>query len=337
MKILYLSCHAILEYDEVKLLTELGHEVYSHGVYRDPKGAYTLPRPGVEGMPFDQNFFDLTALHPKTNLPPELIEPYDAIIIMSGEQEAPVLNNWQKIKHKRVILRMIGQSTAALEYRLKPLKEEGLQIVRYSPKEENLPNFAGSDALIRFYKDPEEFGNWTGEIEAPLNFSQSLKGRGIFCHHDQIMGSMVGFEGAKVYGNGNSDLGSMNGGEMPFEVLKEMMRKYRVYVYGGTWPASYTLSFIEAWMTGIPVVAIGKSMAHIPGIESINFYEVDELIENGVTGFICNDVSDMRTKIKYLLDNPLHAKDISEKARAKAIEVFGKERIKAQWAEFLNK
>src|SRR5688500_10155940 len=105
MRIQYIGCHAVLEYDECKLLTELGYEVYCNGAYRDPKGAYTLPRPGIEGMPFDQGFFDLTAKYPKTNLPPELIEPYDVIIFMAGEHEAALINNWERVKHKRVILR----------------------------------------------------------------------------------------------------------------------------------------------------------------------------------------------------------------------------------------
>jgi hypothetical protein len=31
---------------------------------------------------------------------------------------------------------------------------EGLEIVRYSPMERNIPGYIGEDALIRFYKDP---------------------------------------------------------------------------------------------------------------------------------------------------------------------------------------
>ena len=115
MKIQYVSCHSVLEYDEVKLLTELGFEVYSNGSYRDPKGAYTLPRPGIPNAPFDEEFFRLTAENPKTNLPPELIEPYDVLIFMGGEQEQSLISNWDNIKHKRVIWRSIGQNTPATE------------------------------------------------------------------------------------------------------------------------------------------------------------------------------------------------------------------------------
>src|SRR3990167_1215453 len=180
MKIHYLSCHSILEYDEVKLLTELCYEVYANGSYRDPKGASILPRPGIPNAPYSQEFFDLTAKYAKTALPKELIDPYDVIISM--ERPEVIVQNWPNIKHKRVIWRSIGQSTAGTENMLRPMRAEGLQIIRYSPKEKNIPGFIGQDALIRFYKDPEEFKGWTGEEPRPVNFTQTLRGRGQNCH-----------------------------------------------------------------------------------------------------------------------------------------------------------
>ncbi len=335
MKILYLSCHSILEYDECKLLTELGYDVQSHGAYRDPRGAYTLPRPGIEGMKFDQKFCDLTAIHPKTNLPPELIEPYDTIIIMSGENEAVLINNWDKIKHKRVILRTIGQSTPATEMAISRMRKEGLQIIRYSPKEENIENYVGGDALIRFYKDPEEFMGWNGNDNRPVTFAQSLKGRGQFCHYDEIMGSLVGFDDAKVYGPGNNDLGSFNGGDQPFEELKKIMRDSRCYVYGGTWPACYTLSFMEALMTGIPIVACSAKIAHLQSLQALNFYEVEDILADG--DIKCyDDVNGMRDMIQGYINDKSMALDVSIQQRKLAIKYFGKEAIAKQWAQFLG-
>lgn len=330
MKIQYISQHSVLEYDEVKLLTELGFDVQSNGVYRDPRGAHTLPRPGIEGIEFDQTFFDLTANHPKTDMPPELIEPYDVIIIMAGQNEAVLVNNWDRMKHKRVIWRTIGQSTAATERRVKRMRDEGLEIIRYSPKEQNIQDYVGGDEIIRFYKDPEEFTNWNGNQKTVINFSQSLKGRRNHCHYDEITASMVGFD-SKIYGTGNDDLGPLNGGEVTYNRMKQLMRDSRVFVYGGTWPASYTLSFIEALMTGIPIVGISKAMAHIPRYENIDFYEVDEIIR-------CFDtVTEMRQDIQRLLDDYNYAFETSKVQREKAIELFGKEKIAKQWSDFLRK
>ena len=336
MKIQYISCHAVLEYDEVKLLTELGYQVHSNGCYRDPRGAYTLPRPGIPTAKFDQTFFDLTATHPKTNLPSQLIDPYDVFIFMAGESEQSLIRNWDKIKHKRVIWRSIGQNTPTTERLIQNFRNEGLEIVRYSPKERKYSNFAGEDAMIRFYKDPEEFKGWTGEEEIVVNFSQSLKGRRDFLHYDEVMGSMAGFN-AKIYGSGNNDLGSFNGGEVPYKMMLDVMRKSRVLVYAGTWPACYTLSIIEAMMTGMPVVAISKKLAHLRQHQQLDFYEVDEFIKDGVNGFVCDDVQQMRDKIDLLLNDYELAKKISVEARKTAIKLFGKEKIAKKWRTLLEK
>lgn len=333
MKIHYLSCHSILEYDELKLFTELGYDVFSNGAYLDPKGHISLPRPGVPDAIMWQDMARLAVDNPKTNLPPEMIEPFDVIMVMHTPDV--IVNNWERIKHKRVIWRTIGQSTPAIEHKLAPYRKEGLQIVRYSPKEQSLRDYIGSDALIRFYKDPGEFCGWVGDSDEVVNFTQSLKGRRDFVHYDEIMGSIIGFN-SKVYGTGNDDLGKINGGEVSFKKQLEILKRARVYVYGGTWPASYTLSIIEAMMLGIPVVAIGKQLAHVGKFEDINFYEVDEFIEDGVNGMVCNSVQAMRETIKLLLNDYDLAKKISAEGRKTAIKLFGKRKIADQWREFMK-
>lgn len=335
-KILYLSCHAVLEYDECKLLTELGHEVYAHGVYRDPRGAYTLPRPGVPGMKVDETWIELTANNPKTALTKEMIDPFDVIIIMSGENEGPLVSNWQNIKHKRVIWRSIGQSTQATERAVARCMADGLQVIRYSPKERNIPGYAGEDAVIRFYKDQADYGDWNGEDKRPINFTQTLKGRGHMVHYDEILGSLVGFDNAKVYGPGNNDLGSFNGGEVTYDHMRKLLRDSRVFVYGGTWPASYTLSFIEALMTGTPIVALSTLGASVNGVDPFDYYEVDEILARaGVPTF--DNVQGMRAAIDaYLIDFTL-ASGISADQRKLALKLFSKEVIAPQWADFLSK
>lgn len=333
MKMHYISCHSVLEYDECKLFSEMGIDVHSNGAYRDPKGAYTLPRPGIPTMKFDQEFFDLTSRFPQTELPPQLIEPYGVIMVMHSPEV--LLANWPRIKHKRVIWRSIGQSVPSTEERLKPLVEEGLEIVRYSVKEKKLGNFAGMKALIPFYKDPKEYTGWVGETDEVVNFSQSLLGRRYFCHYDEIMAIGAGFN-FKVYGTGNNDLGSINGGELPFELQKGKLRDARCLVYGGTWPACYTLTLIEAMMTGLPVVAIGKNLAESDRFEKLDFYEVNDIIKNGENGFISDDIEELRASTESLVKDHALAAKVGAAGRETAIKLFGRDIVQAKWRELLG-
>jgi len=334
VKIHYISCHSVLEYDEVKLFTEMGIDVFSNGAYIDPKGHITLPRPAIPDMKYDEALATIARSTPRTQLPPELIEPFDVIMIMHSPDV--LFQNWERIKHKTVIWRSIGQSTAGIEAKLQPLVAEGLKIVRYSPKEKNIPNYAGEEPLIRFYKDPDEYGNWNGTDNTLINFTQSLMGRRQFCHYDEIIKMISEFKG-KVYGTGNEDLGEYNGGEMPYNLMKEKMRNARVYLYGGTWPACYTLSIMEAMMTGIPVVALGKKFTQVESFEQFDFYEVSDFIENGVNGFCHDDLSKIYDSIKSMIDDPVYAKKIGDNGRKTAIRLFGKPTIKQEWINYLTK
>ena len=336
MKMHFLSCHSVLEYDEVSLFTEMGIDVFSNGAYIDPKGHFTLPRPAIEGMIYHPEWAELARRTPRTELPPELIEPFDVIMIMHSPDV--LFQNWERIKHKTVIWRSIGQSTAGIERQLEPLVAQGLKIVRYSPMEKNIPNYSGEDAMIRFYKDPDEFKGWKGDDNSLINFTQSLMGRRMFCHYDEIMELIKTFNG-KVYGTGNEDLGQFNGGELPYDLMKGKMRDARVYIYGGTWPACYTLSLIEAMMTGIPVVAIGKTLASVPSsnFEQFDFYEVSDIIENGINGFCKNEIPKLYDAIKTMMDDKIYAQKIGNNGRKTAIRLFGKKTIKEQWINYLTK
>lgn len=330
MKIHYISCHAILEYDEVQLLTDLGHEVFSNGAYLDPAGHITLPRPGIKGANRYDDYAQLAVNYPKTNLPSDLIEPFDVIIVMHSPDV--IINNWHKIKHKTVIWRTIGQSTEAVEASLKQMRDEGLKIIRYSPNERRISNYIGEDVLIRFYKDEDELSNWDGSANNVVNFSQSLKGRRDHCHYDEIISVIEKFNGT-VYGPGNDDLGRFNGGSVPYATQLKKMQQAKAMVYGGTAPASYTLSFIEAFVMGLPIVAINSHMANI--IYNFEFYECEELLRQ-CDGIVCGSSEEMISRTQELINNDQYAKELSDRQRAFAVDIFGKKKIIKQWEDFLN-
>jgi len=332
LRMLYLSCHSVLEYDELKLFAELGIEVFSHGAYLDPNAPEDSMRPGFPGKRHDQ-LIKLARKHPKAKLPREFVEPFD--IIYGMHVHAWIINNWQVCRDKIVIWRSIGQSCASDENALRWYRDEGMKIVRYSPMERAIPGYIGEDAVIRFYKDPDEFQDWNGAIPAVINVTQNLKNRAAFCGYEYFLQATEGFS-RKVYGPCNENLGSLFGGLLSYEELKQVYRDNRVYFYTGTTPACYTLNFVEAYMTGIPIVAIGPALGNAPYLPGQFTYEIQNLIINGETGFVSNDIERLRKKIKLLLGSKDEADYISTNARRRAIELFGKEKIKKQWEDFFN-
>lgn len=334
MKLLYFSCHSILEYDEVKLFHELGYDVFSCGVYANPQGHETLPRGPIVGMTHYPEMERLasTIRVGGGHISQELIDWADVIVFM--HEPVILATNWMRMKHKKVIFRSIGQCVKWQEEILQQFVPEGLKIVRYSPAEKNIPSFAGEHAMIRFYKDPEEYQGYTGEIVQAINVTQNISGRGEYCFYKEIQEMMQGVPN-KIYGLNNEALGNQWGGKISEEELRRILRESRVYIYGGTWPAAYTLSFIEALMTGIPIVSIGHGIAE-DRFDHFPYFEVPEIISNGYSGYVDDDINILKNAVKDLLADLDFAKNIGEKGREVAIKLFGKETIAKQWKEFID-
>lgn len=329
MKILYLSCHAILEYDELKLFEDLGIDYFSLGSYLDPQNPVDGIRPALTKV-VDPELYKLSPN--RDAIPKEFFDRFDVIIVMHIPEW--IINNWENMKHKKVIWRTIGQSTPSHEAKLTKYRQEGLKIVRYSPAERKMNNFIGEDALIRFYKDPAEFGNWNGNTSELITFAQNMPTRSDFCNYRVTQKVMHGFN-AHIYGNKNDEAGELNGGYKTYDELKQIMRDSRVYFYTGTQPASYTISFMEAWMTGIPVVAIGQKLWNNLNVAG-DVYEVHELIENGVNGYVSDDIDALRHYVELMLNNRSMAEQIGITGRKKAISIFGKDNIKKDWQNLFN-
>lgn len=334
MKLLYISVHEILEYDELLLFTELGYECFSlGGAYMDPRGHSILRRPGIPNMEYNEELVKTATTFPRTEIPEDFLDLFDVIVVMHSPDV--IIQNWKKFKNRKVVWRSIGQSTPEVERQLSKFKDDGLKIVRYSPSEKRIPGYIGEDAMIRFYKDPEAYSNWNGTDLKVINFTQTLKGRRNFCGYDMLMKVGMGFP-FKVYGPGNEDLGEFNGGLLPYEFMNGQLRDARVYLYGGTWPACYTLSFMEAWMTGIPVVSVGSATWRHKDHPQMNIFEVPELIEDGVNGFVSDNPEMLKLRISQLLNDYELAFKIGNSGREAAIKYFGKNTIKDQWKSFFD-
>ena len=339
MKILFLSCHSVLEFDEVKLFHELGLDVFSPGAYVEPDNPGDISlRPPIPDLVYDEKDLEMfhalgkPGINNKELLTKEFVDRFDVVMIM----HIPlwITKNWNAIKDKIVIWRTIGQSTLNVEAILAPYRKKGLKIIRYSEAERTLPNYIGEDAVIRFYKDPDELKDWNGNTEQIINITQSMPLRRAACNYDMFLKATEGFP-RKLFGTHNEAAGGINGGILTYEQLKQELRNNRAYFYTGTHPASYTLNFIEAFMTGIPIVALGQDHGNMPlRSDCANLYEIPNIINNRNSGFYSDNVHELRDFIQILINDKNYAKTISQNGRKRAMELFGKEKIKEQWKHF---
>lgn len=223
--------------------------------------------------------------------------------------------------------RTVGQSVAENEAKAQHYVADGLEVVRYSPKERNLPNFAGEDALIRFYKDENEWCGWTGDADRVINITQHLAQRHPWTNATFWLAVTDGFE-SQALGPGSEVIGGF--GEMPLDSMKQWLRMGRVYLYTGTQPASYTLGLLEALMTGIPVVSIDpKYMTIFPYGPAL--YEGLDLCA-GLGG----DVEPCRAAVEAFLSSQEAAQAISVAQRERTVAEFGMEVVGRAWADFLG-
>lgn len=346
MNVLYYSAHEILEYDEIKLFTEMGHNVFSLGAYQTSNKG-TGMRGEIPNLYDNPHLRGVAMQCSKENTHQELIDWADIILLMHNArvnvEDAPqpwLSGNWEKFKKskKPIIWRGIGQSSQQIEEALQPFKKEGLKIVRHSPKDDTIPGYAGMDAMIRFYKDPEEYFGYNGQNPRVINLSQALfgsdavKSRGDHMCLDFFKDVVDEFDW-KVFGPDNEKAGDHNGGALAFEDLKQMFRFNRVFFYVGTRPANYTLAPIEAMMSGMPIACIGPEHGNEVYTNQKTF-EMHELVGDG--GFWSDSGTELRRRIAELLNNKDLALEMGARARARAIELFGKDKIRKDWEAFFK-
>lgn len=330
MNIAYLGAHSILEYDELRLLTLLGHDVFSIGSYTDPANPTDDKRPAIDGMTYHP---DLAAACPdtmaaKANLPDVVLDWADTIIVAA--YPGPwIAQQWDRIKGHRVIWRTIGQSGPDTETLMRPFHAKGLEIVRYSPAErrafEPMGVFAGETAMIRFGKNPADWYGWEGTDRSIGNITQNMIPRGEFTNLRFYRAATEGLP-ARPAGPGSENLpGGI--GILGYEDMRTYLRGVRCYLYIGTQPASYTLGLMEALLTGVPVISIGPSSMWLPSL-----FEGHE-----IAPWMAADAAAAHAWLEATLARPLdEAMSESRDIRQAAIDLFSYDVIAPQWADLLG-
>ena len=98
LKMLYLGCHAVLEYYEILLFNEIGIDVFCLGYYINPINPHDSIRPSIS-MKRHPELMKLACS--KEALTKELVDNFDIIYIMHIPDW--IEKNWNIIKDKIVI------------------------------------------------------------------------------------------------------------------------------------------------------------------------------------------------------------------------------------------
>jgi hypothetical protein len=343
MNILLLASHAVAEYDDIRMFADLGYDVFAPGGYEVPSRSGEGIRPALPDAPHHPELVALCNQQrakggdpgpwidwAKANIHEGILEWAD-VVIAHHFVDPWLTHQWKNFQRHglRVIWRTCGQSNPDLERTMTPLRDDGLEIVRYSPAEErffgNLGSFAGQDALIRFGKYPADYYGWTGNDPVIGNLTQHMVQRGDACGYRYWMDATRGLP-VNPAGDGSEAIGGT--GALSYDGMLAYLRRIRVFLYTGTRPASYTLGLMEAMLTGTPVVSIG---AHAWGDEwgGSDLFEV--LAQPGF-----DHPARARETLVELLTDPVMATHLSDAQRAFAIDTFGIQKVGLQWRELLG-
>jgi hypothetical protein len=340
-RILSLTAHSIEEYDMVRMLSDLGHDVFSPGAYLVPSEPGDDMRPPLPDAPHHPELTAIVNAMPghkngptwaaKDDLPPALLD-WAEVVMVHHILDRWLYPQWAKLKGHRVIWRTVGQSTHANEWQARPYVDDGLEVVRYSPREREIPNYAGEDTMIRFYKDPDEYTGWHGSDPRVLIVTQNPVERQAWVGTAWMLEVTKDLP-VRIIGPQTEVIGG-EGKVSPSELI-EAMRSARVMLYTGTIPASYTLGLIEAMMTGTPVVAIGPQAWGFHARQTMPY--ASRLYEgHAIAPLFADNPSEARTMLQELLDDADYAAHVGAIGRERAITLFGKDRVYAAWRGWLD-
>jgi hypothetical protein len=343
--VLLILSHSIEEAMQVDLLSSLGYDVFSLGGYIDPLHPHDPKRPAVPHAPRHP---ELQAIvdglgradnigAAAADIPDGILEWLgdDGIIIAHHYLEERIYPQWPRLRDwmdgapgRRVIRRTVGQSVEGNEQAAARFVGDGLETVRYSPCERAIPGYSGEDALIRFWMDDVAYGGWTGDLKVVGNVTQRMMARHPATNAEYAHRAIATMP--TMFAGPESEEGFDGLGELTWDDMREYLAHLRVYLYTGTQPASYTLGLLEAMMTGVPVVSIGPSwMRQYPAGPAM--FEGHTLATTW-----SDDPLEARAMMRaFLMDADLAA-EASREIRGRALELFGRGRIGAQWSEFLG-
>jgi glycosyltransferase involved in cell wall biosynthesis len=325
VRLLYLSCHETLEYDELRMFTELGFDCFSVGYWMNPAEPKTKMRPPIPGMKvnheliakFERDYPDYKL--PKAEfytgtvkLQKDFLDNFD--IVVNGyyvyNLQAVLENSNLPVVHRTIDImnEKIEGHVTQLHFKRRPFF-----LVRMSEAELELNKVIGCQAVIKQSVEQEKFNGWTGEVPRIFTNIKGAKSRPDISFdlydfttqsHDRLL-----------VGGNNEGVEWAVAGTTQEEFLK-MMQQSRV-------------NYVQPRMCGCPTVTYGTKF-------NGKYWQAGKYIKNGINGYCVNTTEEAMNYIDRLMEDEDLAKALSIEARETAIKHFSYSAAKAQWEKFFK-
>lgn len=338
-KLLYTTCHPWLERSDVWIYNHLGFDVVSTGYFQDPRNPSSPYAPPLDISTNLELMTEFKKDNPTytygykipLNLTPEFISKFDVIVVTWRYDYLMQILPHVK-DHQLVLFQTVGQSDGKRESEIRQVRANtGVKVIRMSESEQNFPGYGGGDAVIDLSIDTEQFKPWTGEEPYILTINKMMW-RTRECNVNHYLKATEGFP-RKLYGTDNESFKhDFSLGPISSEGLIDAYSKARVCFSLGTKPGPVTITFKEAMAAGCPVVTWGPTL----GNGSSRTYIAYKYINNGINGFFSDNIQELRSHIKALLDNQEYASLISHEATKTAKEEFSWQAISPLWLKFFK-
>lgn len=161
--------------------------------------------------------------------------------------------------------------------------------------------------------DPEAYPVGTGEDGTILSIIHSYKDRGWSYHlYEEAMQGLPTL---------HIDHLDPNQEVYEYADLQKALQRARLYLHDGE--QEYTITLVEAMMTGLPLVSF-----RIPNIE--------RYVVHGVNGFVGDTAAEIREYCQMLLSDDDLAAKMGKASREMALKDFHEERWRRQWFETID-
>lgn len=239
--------------------------------------------------------------------------------------------HWSTLSRIPVVWRSIGVNIEGCEAIIRPYREQGCKIVRYSPQEGLAQEYLGEDAIIRFPKRLSDFRPRARTNDDILLFANNLRAR--YPAEAAIFLEAVSGRPFALGGIGNEGFPGSIGTATYEEQLNRLASSAGYFYCAGT-NIPYTLNFMEAWLAGIPVIVHDPNALHAHA--QAKFAEIPSMIDNGANGFVVQDARQAAEIFAMLDGDRARAAAVGAAGTAKASELFGEQNVAAHWQTFFT-